>query len=148
MKMVFEDVPIIHRGKTEYSSSIHWVRETRNLTWRPFVSRDGYFPVSIKLSKSGRYAVLDFAHEIGHILDCRYFSVGKIRTPRKRLRLELRAWRITKSFIRPEVWKNRNYENRAKFELSCYFDLRFSHEKANEIIAKLKIIPLNQGIKL
>lgn len=84
---------------------------------------------------------MGMGHEIGHILDCRYLDLEHYATCGQYLvSVEIRAWRVAKSILKPELWNEREAINC----IWSYANVRGIYIKW----WKFKIIPLNKGLKI
>lgn len=87
------------------------------------------------------------AHEIGHALTWRYlhFPCGYTPPGIVLIREEVLAWRVAKSFIKSKAWNE-------AFACQCLKEhivkeLGFFGIKLDRLVSRLKIVPLNKGIK-
>lgn len=77
-----------------------------------FLSADNWMPTSIYINKKNPQWRMSLAHEIGHILSAKYFKIKfNSDNPIERLRDEIVAWRIAKSFIKTKYWHDHFAKN-------------------------------------
>lgn len=123
-------------GSRGYPSGSIW-NETVT-TASVFTTQDGLVPHSLYMCPEAPMAM---AHEIGHLLSSARFNIGRyIFSSNYAFKLELMAWRIAKSIMKPELWD----EKVAKKYLRTYYigvSIRVNWKK-------LRIVPLNKGIRL
>ena len=89
---------------------------------------------------------MTLCHEIGHFLDDNvtpHLDIFDITSFRK----ELKAWRIAKSIIKPELWNEKEalrimklWERAVRWPDGCFYKNYINWDK-------FKIIPLNKGLK-
>lgn len=109
-----------------------------------FTSQDGYKAVSIEIGmKAPLNWQMSLAHEMGHLLSIKYVDTYRSFFRQKyNFRREVMAWRIAKSIIKSRYWSEDIAIN------GLYQHAKFSGMLYNINWVKLKIIPLNQGIKI
>lgn len=87
-------------------SYVNWTNEYEGrIVTKEFKSKDGFVPTHIVMGTSSNNK-MSLAHEIGHILTAKYVTLDC--TGMEYFRVELKAWRVAKSFIKPKYW-DENY---------------------------------------
>ena len=131
-----------YMGKTyeDYDSRVYWNRWVHSGV---FITKDGCCPRKIEIPPENdpefRFSV---AHEFAHILDIAYTDASRLgKDDIYAARTEVRAWRIAKSFVKPELWGDEG-DLDAKKSLYGYFEIAFGKKRTKRIIERLKIIPL------
>jgi len=111
----------------------------------PFITRDRFQFYKVSVSAKSRTREMDACHEIAHVLLCRKVY-GKDSGFIANLREEITAWRLARTFCRPEFWDEPT-------AIKCIGSHIVSMPEGGEYWRKvnwrrLKVIPLNQGITL
>lgn len=84
-------------------SYVSWIDEYENrIVTKEFKSKDGFVPTHIVMGTSNN-SKMALAHEIGHILTAKYHNLNS--KDMEYFRVEVMAWRVAKSFIKPSYWK-------------------------------------------
>lgn len=100
------------------------------------VTKDGYFPVVLNISRRSRHQVQDYCHELGHLIIAEDFELDRYKNDSNyKIRIELLAHRIGRALCPPPLYN----EQWAKCGLLSYFN----HAGRAINFAKLQIIPLN-----
>jgi hypothetical protein len=110
------------------------IKDRGNLTAR-FITIDSDSP----------YPQLTLAHELGHVLASGKSDILKTeQDPDYCLRIEVLAWRITKSFLPSYLWD----EKQALKYLYSYIPAYWTTKKKGNFLVRFKIRELNKGVKL
>ena len=139
----------IYKVQSWERSHVYWnlnlLDNENSNTTNLFRSRDG--KIARELSICPDYPS-SIAHELGHILDCQYLDFKRYRWvgyETYTLSVEIRAWRIAKSIMRPELWS----EEIALDCLNNYYEkARQAGYPKRENWDRLTITPLNKGVKI
>ena len=119
--------------------------DNKRIPSNPFITRDGFQFYKVSVSAKVRYREMSVCHEMAHVLLCRK-TYGRDRGPMANLREEILAWRLGKSFCRPEYWNETDaIENIASYLMGLP-DWKQLWRKINWKL--FRIVPLKHGISI
>lgn len=143
---------VVHSPVGENQGLVNW----RVGITGSFISRNGTAAQRIEYDPSNPMAII---HEVGHLLDCRFIDIGAVNRALMRtrwapskadclhlIRSEIRAWRIAKSICLPEYWNEA--EALGEHALGSYIRWVNLHGHIKIDRNKLRIVPLNRGVKI
>jgi hypothetical protein len=120
----------------------------------PFIRRDGAQYIGININRNNERIEMALCHEIAHLLLCRQDDGDEDGLPV--LRAEIKAWRLAKSFCKPQYWS----DSRAIENIESYIDedenfvVRWRQWGSLKNRARIfglrsnRIAPINRGISL